>query len=120
LVVSVDVDQDILLFSYGTLQQESVQRTVLGRQLQGRQDAMLGYVHASLEITDESVVETSGSRFHPIAIWSGRPEDEVSGIVLRVTGAELAAVDRYEVSNYKRVLVDLKSGARAWAYVKAQ
>jgi hypothetical protein len=32
---------------------------------------------------------------------------------------ELLAADRYEVADYKRVEVVLKSGATAWVYVKA-
>jgi hypothetical protein len=39
--------------------------------------------------------------------------------VFEITAEELAAADRYEVSEYTRVLVTLKSGARAWVYVRA-
>jgi hypothetical protein len=39
--------------------------------------------------------------------------------VFRITPEELAAADRYEVSDYKRIEVTLKSGLVAWVYVKA-
>jgi hypothetical protein len=35
------------------------------------------------------------------------------------TASELTAADAYEVSDYRRVEILLKSGRRAWAYVKA-
>ncbi len=41
------------------------------------------------------------------------------GVVLRITAAELAAADTYEVSDYKRVTVRLKSGLEAFVYVAA-
>lgn len=36
-----------------------------------------------------------------------------------MTQAELAAADRYEVAEYTRRQLTLKSGARAWVYVRA-
>lgn len=111
-------DVTTLLFSYGTLQQENVQLASFGRRLDGTPDAMPGYRNSMLEITDPEVIRTSGKRFHPIVEPSGSAADEVAGTVFRITAAELAAADAYEVSDYKRVLVLLKSGAEAWVYVK--
>ena len=48
---------DILLFSYGTLQLESVQRASFGRRLNGEPDAMTGYVRTMVEITDPDGIE---------------------------------------------------------------
>jgi len=39
--------------------------------------------------------------------------------VFRISADELAAADRYEVSDYVRVLVPLRSGRQAWVYVRA-
>ena len=39
-------------------------------------------------------------------------------MVFEITEAELAGADAYEVSDYKRILVRLKSGVEAWVYVK--
>ncbi|CAM3962522.1 gamma-glutamylcyclotransferase family protein [Paracidovorax anthurii] len=107
-----------LLFSYGTLQQEGVQRATFGRLLQGVPDALPGWRVAPLPIRDAQVVATSGKGHHPIA----RPasaEDRVEGMVFAVTPQELAHADRYEVSEYRRVLLPLASGRRAWVYVDA-
>ena len=109
----------IHLFSYGTLQLESVQMSQFGRLLDGRDDVMPSYRREMLEITDPEVIRASGERFHPVICPSDDPEDEVPGKVFVITAAELEAADRYEVSDYKRVDVRLKSGLRAWVYVRA-
>jgi len=44
----------------------------------------------------------------------------VAGTVFEITPAELAAADAYEVSDYARVAVKLKSGVEAWVYVRAK
>lgn len=109
----------INLFSYGTLQLESVQLSSFGRLLEGQRDAMPGYRREMLEITDPDVIRTSGERFHPVVMPSDNPSDAVEGQVFRITPQELEAADRYEVSDYKRIEVTLRSGLRAFVYVKA-
>lgn len=108
-----------LLFSYGTLRLERVQLESFGRLLHGDDDAMPGYRQTMVEITDPEVLRKSGERFHPIVAPSGDPSDEVAGKVFQVTAAELAAADQYEVSDYKRVAVRLKSSKEAWVYIQA-
>jgi len=108
-----------LLFSYGTLQQREVQLATFGRTLEGRADALVGFRRTMLEIRDEDVIKKSGLRFHPIVAKSGDPADEVEGQAFEVTEEELKAADAYEVTDYRRVEADLRSGARAFVYVKA-
>ncbi|MEJ0097043.1 MAG: gamma-glutamylcyclotransferase [Bauldia sp.] len=50
---------------------------------------------------------------------SDDPADEVSGTVFTITEAELVAADEYEVADYKRIQVRLRSGIEAWVYVEA-
>jgi gamma-glutamylcyclotransferase (GGCT)/AIG2-like uncharacterized protein YtfP len=109
----------VLLFSYGTLQQDEVQLSSFGRLLEGQADAMVGYRQSLVEITDPEVIRKSGKRFHPIVEASGNPGDQVEGKVFRITAAELKAADDYEVSDYKRIEVLLRSGNPAWVYVRA-
>ena len=109
----------ILLFSYGTLQDRKVQVASFGRELRGQPDAMPGYRQTILEITDPEVLATSGRKYHPIVEPSPDSRDEVQGTVFEITAQELAAADQYEVSDYKRVSVQLKSGLQAWVYVRA-
>lgn len=109
----------VRLFSYGTLQQENVQKTLFGRLLAGTPDALPGYARRMLKITDPDVLATSGERFHPVVLRTGDPSDSVAGTVFAITPEELEAADRYEVSDYRRVSAALASGAGAWVYVKA-
>lgn len=89
-----------------------------GRPLDGRPDLLPGYASVMTEITDPDVVATSGAGFHPAVTETGNPVGEVPGMLFAITEAELAAADEYEVSDYKRIEVVLKSGQRAWVYVK--
>jgi len=109
----------IFLFSYGTLQDKSVQLANFGRELIGHADALSGYQQIFVEITDLKVVATSGKTHHPIVQASANPSHEVAGTVFEITASELASADSYEVSNYKRVSVLLKSGVQAWVYVQS-
>ncbi len=110
---------DVWLLYYGSLQQEDVQLATFGRRLEGRADALPGYATSLLEIRDAEVAKTSGKTHHLVAQPTGRPEDQVSGVVLKITEAELAPADTYEVSDYKRIAVRLKSGLEAFVYVAA-
>ena len=109
-----------LLFSYGTLQQEGVQRSTFGRLLKGSADALVGYAQSMVKIEDADVVAKSGKTHHPIVAYTGAGEDRVAGTVFEITDAELVAADSYEVDAYKRVLAPLASGRRAWVYVDAR
>jgi hypothetical protein len=111
--------EKIRLFSYGTLQLESVQLSSFGRTLTGNRDAMPGFKKSLVEITDPDVLAKSGERFHPIVVPTDDMGEKVDGTVFEITAAELAAADRYEVSDYKRIEVTLCSGLKAWVYVKA-
>jgi gamma-glutamylcyclotransferase (GGCT)/AIG2-like uncharacterized protein YtfP len=106
------------LFSYGTLQQKEVQLASFGRLLTGQADSLPGWRQAMVEITDAEVIAKSGKTHHPI-VMPGRRDDSVAGTVFEITAEELAAADRYEVADYKRVSVILASGLTAWVYVKA-
>lgn len=109
-----------LLFSYGTLQQDAVQRSTFGRLLQGRPDELLGFEQAVLKIEDPAFVATSGQAHHAIVTFNGRPDSRVPGMVFEVTDAELAKADDYEPAGYTRVSARLASGKRAWVYADAR
>ena len=109
----------IPLFSYGTLQLESVQVSKFGTLLNGEQDAIICYRRDEIEIVDEETVALSGSRIHSIAVETGDPRDQIEGTLFHISAEQLEAADAYEVGDYKRVEVSLRSGRAAWAYVKA-
>ena len=107
-----------LLFSYGTLQLESVQLATFGRKLTGSRDALPGFSLSLLRIEDPDVIVKSGKTDHPIIGFTGRNSDVVHGTVFQITSEELANADKYEVAAYKRVSVALASGRRAWVYAE--
>ena len=107
----------LALFSYGTLRQPEVQMGTFGRLLEGRPDALVGYVLAPLAISDSHVVALSGAAVHSIARATGREEDWVEGAVFLLTPQELAAADAYEVDAYARAETVLASGRTAFVYV---
>jgi Gamma-glutamyl cyclotransferase, AIG2-like len=108
-----------LLFSYGTLRQRDVQLATFGRELEGYVDAIIGYDLDYVTITDPHVIATSGSDRHPILRPTDRAGAHVDGTVFTISDAELAAADDYEVDDYRRISVPLRSGPRAWVYVFA-
>lgn len=107
------------LFSYGTLRYEKVQMETFGRRLEGFEDSLPCYRLKKLKIVDPEVIAKSGEDIHSIIEFSADPEDEVRGTVFKVSSEELAQTDEYEVDDYKRVKVQLKSGVLAWVYVRA-
>jgi len=106
-----------LLFSYGTLQLDSVQQATFGRLLTGTPDVLAGFALRPLPIEDEYVIAVSGKSEHTIAAFTGRDSDEVPGTVFEVSLDELHRADEYEVEPCRRISVVLQSGRRAWVYV---
>ncbi|GAB16944.1 hypothetical protein GOEFS_017_00600 [Gordonia effusa NBRC 100432] len=104
------------LFSYGTLQLPGVQETTFGRLLDGRPDAIVGFRSEILTITDPVVIERSGSDEHPILL-RGNASDVVEGTTFTINDADLAAADEYEVDDYTRIEVPLRSGGVGWVYI---
>lgn len=105
------------LFSYGTLQLAKVQLENYGRLLSGEKDSLKNYKLDKLQITDAEVLRKSGKEFHPIAVKTSSPNDRLEGTIFEITDEELLQTDKYEVSDYKRVLETFDSGKKAWVYV---
>ena len=102
------------LFSYGTLQRESVQIATFGRTLEGRRDALTGYRPSVVPIKSSA----EGDKHYRNAEFTGEPSDVVEGMVFLVSKNELYRADVYEqIAEYKRQRVQLKSGDEAWIYV---
>jgi hypothetical protein len=108
------------LFSYGTLQTEAVQLATFGRRLEGEPDVLIGYGLTMVQIEDQNFVSMSGSAHHRNIQLTGIPSDIVEGTVFKVTRKELEQADAYEPADYKRTLVQLRSGINAWVYVNVR
>ena len=105
------------LFSYGTLQYETVQLKTFGRKLHGKKASLPGYVMSSVEIQDPQVIAASGEKIHNIITHTGKVSHRIEGIVFDVSMQEIEHADAYEVSCYKRIQAELQSGELAWVYV---
>ena len=105
------------LFSYGTLQTESVQLSTFGRILSGNRDALVGYRLRMIKIDDQDFVVTSGAEYHRTLEFTGIPSDLVEGTVFSVTQQELEQADAYEPDGYERMQIELRSGTKAWTYL---
>lgn len=103
--MNLNENRSELLFAYGTLQQEAVQLATFGRKLEGAPDALPGFkvemfqVHRNLQFT-------------------GNPQHLVEGTLFKVTKSELKQADAYEPNGYESMLVQLRSGLRAWVYLQ--
>lgn len=94
------------LFSYGSLQDEAVQRETFGRVLTGHADELPAFE-----------LGRSRNGRHANVVFNGRPDSRVRGTVFDVTDAELVEADGYEqADSYSRVQVTLVSGQPAWVY----
>ena len=109
-----------LLFSYGMLQDEDVQRSLFGRRLVGRKDRLLGYDQALAPVGDPEFARTSGRTHHAILRPARNDDAQVEGTAFEVTDSELERADKFEPVEYTRVLAKLASGGRAWVYVDAR
>ena len=103
----------LLLFTYGTLQDEAIQMALLGRKLIGNNDVLLKFKLETLKIPDSG--ETEFSTYF-IAVYTGIPTDTITGTVYTIHKNELNKLDSYEGPNYKRSLVKLKSDLEAYVY----
>src|SRR6516165_2314490 len=107
-----------LLFSYGTLQLETAQISAFGRTLSGQPDELPGCEPSSVRIEDAKAAADLGRTHYANVRFNGRKDSRVRGTVYEVTGAELAAADRYEEdAAYRRITAVLASGKQAWVYV---
>jgi hypothetical protein len=106
-----------LLFSYGTLQDESVQISTFGRALFGRPDAIVGFATSKVRLQDPDAIAALGEEEHVNVVFDGRETSRVHGTAFEVTDDELAAADAYErEASYSRVVATLASGPAAWVY----
>ncbi|MEO5816437.1 MAG: gamma-glutamylcyclotransferase family protein [Gemmatimonadaceae bacterium] len=107
-----------LLFSYGSLQLESVQLSTFGRRLAGASDELVGFARTTVSIDDPQLVATLGKTHHDNVELTRDREARVAGMVFEVGDAELASVDAYEAAfSYARIDAMLASGRRACLYV---
>jgi len=104
------------LFSYGTIQTDTVQLSLFGRRLDGQPDALVGYCLVTIQVQDQSCVAHSGAMQRNL-VHTGNASDVVEGSVFMLTKEELERADAYEPAEYRREKVQLRSGVDAWIYL---
>jgi hypothetical protein len=117
--VTAGAARPVYLFSYGTLQQDEVQQNVFGRCCATTPDILPGFRRVMIRVSDEAFAASSGSAWHAIACASDDPADEITGAALEISESELSISDAYEVAEYTRVPVTLRSGRSAWVYAES-
>ena len=109
-----------LIFSYGSLQQESVQLRTYGRKLHGTPDHLVGFAQVMVPIVDAARQAVHQQTHYANVAPMEDSTRTVSGTVFEITADELLATDRYEaLDHYVRIEAQLGSGLRAWVYVHA-
>jgi gamma-glutamylcyclotransferase (GGCT)/AIG2-like uncharacterized protein YtfP len=93
------------LFVYGTLMDPIVQERIIGRVIGGESDVLEDFFKSKLALVEGH---------YPLVI--PKPGSQVHGLVLEVSSLELARMDAYETSAYRRFWVRLQSGTEAWVY----
>jgi gamma-glutamylcyclotransferase (GGCT)/AIG2-like uncharacterized protein YtfP len=105
-----------LLFSYGTLQQPSVQFETFGRLLPATADELVGFQLSTVHVQDSQFVASTGKAIHANVVFVGG-NDGVIGTVFELTDLELSLCDEYErPARYRRLLARVKSGREVWVY----
>ena len=106
-----------LLFSYGMLRHEDVQRALFGRTFATESDRLPGFAQTTKRVEDPEFVRSSGKAMHAVVRPTGNPQDVVEGVVLEVSEGDLETADGFEPAGWTRVEVALCSGRPAWVYV---
>lgn len=101
------------LFSYGTLRSKQIQMQLFRKVLTGTADQLLGHKLKSLQIEEEF-----GMADYVVTVPTVDSSDPIHGIAYNISASDLAKVDIFESNAYKRVQVELKSGAIAWVYIE--
>lgn len=105
------------LFSYGTLQKETVHVELFKRILQATEETHKGYKVVTIEVRDKVSLAKGKGRYQQTALATANEADENKGTVFEITKEELAVTDSYEPDNYTRIKVKLQSGKEAWLYI---
>ena len=106
----MESNKSILIFSYGTLQNEDIQFNLVRRRMSGYRDRLVGYKLGKIRLPDNSL-----GTYYPIVQKSNESES-VEGTVYEISERELTIADDYEGDSYKRLKIQLESGKTAWVY----
>lgn len=96
------------LFTYGTLQDETIEQMLFNKTLDGSKDSITGFEK------QEIILE---GNVYPILIKNNESTKVIKGTYYHLSNQEMLICDEYEGNEYKRVLVQLDSRIEAWVYI---
>jgi gamma-glutamylcyclotransferase (GGCT)/AIG2-like uncharacterized protein YtfP len=94
------------VFTYGSLLNNNNRLLVLGREVDGTKDILIGY---------EKIPH---SKFYVYPTIKENKNSLVEGMVFDVSEEDMKNLDRYETHLYRRLEVILQSGVKALAYIE--
>jgi hypothetical protein len=107
------------LFSFGPLEDQTVQLSTFGRLLKGEPDELFCYEPDWLTVAAAKDGAGADQARYAVVRFTGRADTMVQGTVFEVSEAELVAADRRQPAEYPRIVVTLASGKEAWVYADA-
>ena len=105
----------IALFTYGTLQHTDIQLKLFSRKLSGTPQILTHYKLGTIKLPENHPQAST----YFIALYTGNPDDCITGMLYSISKEELWVTDAYEGPAYERSQVVLKSGKKALVYRKA-
>lgn len=110
----------LALFAYGSLRERKVQRWLFGRAVPATPDSVQGACCRWVDNLDADLFRLTGQRGCPMLRLDANTSARIDGERLRLSAAALQRADAYEGDAYRREVVQLRSGHRAWVYVEAR
>ncbi len=110
----------LALFAYGSLRERKVQRWLFGRAVPATPDSVHGACCRWVDDLDADLFRLTGQRGYPMLWLDANTPTCIDGERLRLSAAALQRADAYEGDAYRREVVQLRSGHRAWVYVEAR
>ncbi|MBS1517869.1 MAG: gamma-glutamylcyclotransferase [Bacteroidetes bacterium] len=110
----------LYLFTYGTLQDETVQQELFGRKLTGAKDILSGYKIFPFEITDKEFLFRCEDKIQMTAVPSEDLSDYIEGSVFEISDEELQMAEKYEPSEYMCFEAVLDSGKTARIFAASE
>ena len=95
------------LFCYGTIADSKIQQKIIGRTVDLTKDTLKGFKLSNITLDDGMFL---------IVVRDNTSREVIEGYVLEITSQELVKFDAYETEAYKRSVVKLESGTKAWVY----
>jgi gamma-glutamylcyclotransferase (GGCT)/AIG2-like uncharacterized protein YtfP len=97
------------VFAYGTLGDVKIRKEVLGYDTPSYPAAIEGFRTDSIKL---------GNTYYPILVENERSNVPIGGEYFMLGDTDLSKLDHYESEAYRRKLVRINNGMKAWVYLR--